>query len=170
MVRLFQAALAGDRRATEEIHGLIRRFARHLCHRRDTPGFDWEDVAQDASRRAFDGGLERYRGSGSEQSYLYTIVKTTALQMARSSARRAAREDAAEWPAESRSPDDTAHFEVGTILSKLAEDCRGLLVRVFLLGATYTELAREWNLAESSVRSRLSRCLRKARLLAEEGS
>jgi RNA polymerase sigma factor (sigma-70 family) len=164
----FAAARSGERRAQAEISELIARFARHACDRAGSrlgADLDWEDVAQEASRKFFTTGIHQYRGKGSEESYLYTIVKSTLVQIARSASRRRQREEASV----SRDPVQPAphdSLDVAWILRRLTEDCRHLLRQVFLEETPYPRLAAELGLAESSVRAKVSRCVRRARELA----
>jgi DNA-directed RNA polymerase specialized sigma24 family protein len=129
---------------------------------------DWEDVAQVACSTFFATGLWQYRGTGSERSYLYSVVRMTAIQMSRGAARRRQREEAA--PVTAPEPSNPGpRLDVLKILAALPEECRHVIERVFLLDEPYGSLAVEFGLAESSVRSKLSRCLKKARLVAKGG-
>ncbi len=168
MPDLFESARAGNRAAETEIHRRIRAFARAICSGRPAGGSDadWEDVAQEAARKLFASGLDRYQGKGSVDSYLYTIVKTTVIQLARGAKRRRLREESFETTTVVVPNPSGRRFEVREILRRLPEGCRELVVRVFLDGAGYRDLARESGLAESSVRARLSRCMQKAREIA----
>ena len=71
-------------------------------------------------------------------------------------------------PTEKQNPRTTRldTFGVEKILSRMDEGCRRLLERVFLEGASYTELAGELEIVESSVRAKLARCVRRARELS----
>ena len=168
------AARNGERWAENALHDLIRSFARYVCDRGaagDLPELDWEDVAQEASRRLFTVGLQRFRSGGSERSYVFTYVKTTYLQMSRGAWRRIRREQANVAGEESGASgasgeDPEVRTHVHGILSRLSETCRDLLSRLFFDGAMYADLAGELGLAESSVRARASRCMAKARELA----
>jgi RNA polymerase sigma factor (sigma-70 family) len=169
MQEQFQRARDGDPDAQAEIAAVIRSFARTVC-RGGGPGgvaCDWEDVAQEASRRFFARGLARFRKVGSERSYLYAIVRTTVLELARHDARRKAREAGSAAAEADVMHDPTPAFDARAILRRLAEDCATLLERVFLRGTPYSTLAAELNMLESSVRVRVSRCLRQARELVE---
>ena len=96
------------------------------------------------------------------RSYLYTIVRTTFLELVRRTWRRQQRE--AENPIEPPPPSNPeTQTGLHRILARLSEVCRELLERLYFDGTTYAELAAEMNLAESSVRARASRCLGKAR-------
>jgi RNA polymerase sigma factor (sigma-70 family) len=164
----FAAARNGERWAQEEIVELVSRFARHVCTQLQgslAAEVGWEDVAQEANRRVFTVGLAQYGGAGSEESYLYTIVKSTLVMIARSSQRRRKREEAtaADDPVDRADPH--ARLEADRILSRLEERCRELLRRVFLEETPYDRLAAELQLAESSVRAKVSRCLGRAREL-----
>jgi RNA polymerase sigma factor (sigma-70 family) len=167
---LFDAARSGEKRAQEEIHRRIRAFARTILRGRTSAagGVEWEDLAQEAASKFFTTGLSSYRGGGSENSYLYSIVKTTAISLARSTERRRARETTFVENFTYSACGAGSHFDIRSILLGLNDDCRALVLRVFLGGASYSELARESGLAESSVRAKLSRCLRKARELASK--
>jgi DNA-directed RNA polymerase specialized sigma24 family protein len=57
-------------------------------------------------------------------------------------------------------------LDVAWILERLQEECRELLTRVFLHEVPYPQLANDLDLAESSVRAKVSRCVRRARELA----
>jgi RNA polymerase sigma factor (sigma-70 family) len=170
---LFDSARAGDRAAQAEVHRRIRSFARAVVRGGSaaTGEVDWEDVAQEASGKLFATGLLHYRGRGSEDSYLYSIVKTTAITLARGSARRRARERDFVRTLATSAVNPGPLLDVKAILLQLTDECRSLVARVFLGGASYPELAREAGIVESSVRAKLSRCIRKARELAtKEGT
>jgi len=165
----FEAAARGEAWAQKEIHGLIQRYARHACGGgggRLTADLAWEDVAQEASARFFEVGLAQYGGKGSEESYLYTIVKSTLLQRARSADRRQKREELSIPLSTVVLPDSFDRLDVAVILRRLDESCRHLLKQAFLVDVSYADLALELELAESSVRAKLCRCLRRARELA----
>ncbi len=163
---LIEAAQRGERWAETEIVGLIRSFAKQICHTWGTgesvAGPEWEDVAQEAGRRFFAGSLHNFIPGGPERSYLYSLVKATRIQIYRSLRRRAQREADSEPPGGSAG-DPEARTLLHRILKRLPEACREILQRTFLDGAATAELARELGIAESSVRSRLTRCLQKAR-------
>ena len=169
---VFEAAARGDGAAIEEIAASIRTIAAQICRGSGDasrwPSLDWQDVAQEASRRFFHSGLHQYRGTGREWSYLYSLVKATWIQLARSELRRSRREET--WATERDSapaPDVAvrlaARLKVERILSRLGCDCRELLEQVFLDGRSYEELAVVTGLAESSLRAKVSRCIRRAR-------
>ncbi len=162
---LIEAARRGERDAEEEIAQLIRSYSRHVCRSgasSNMPDLDWEDVAQEASRRFFAVGITQFRPGGPVRSYLYSIVRTTFLELVRRTWRRQQREEqAAITPPPPDNPETQTLLH--SILSRLPELCRELLQRLYFDGATYAELSLELNLAESSVRARSSRCLGKAR-------
>jgi RNA polymerase sigma factor (sigma-70 family) len=165
----FDAARRGERWAEEEIHALIEGFARHACSRsgpRLAADLAWEDVAQEASVNFFSVGLSQYGGQGSEESYLYTLVKTTLLQRVRGADRRKKREELSVSFQRVALPASFDRLEVDSILALLDEICRELLRQSFLSDTPYPQLAARMGLAESSVRAKVSRCLRRARELA----
>lgn len=169
---LFEAARAGDAGAATEIDRLLRGFARDVCARglpRGSSDFDWEDVAQEASRRVFTMGLSQFRSRGTERAYLYSIVKTTAIQMVRAAHRRRSREELYATDRPVQDAGTHSRLDVRELLNRVDPDCRKVIERVLLLGESYASLANEMGLAEPSVRSRLSRCLTKARKIAGVG-
>ncbi len=63
-----------------------------------------------------------------------------------------------------------ARRDVQRILRELSQGCRHLVARVYLEGSTYASLSRELDIEEASVRSRVSRCMKKAReIVGSEG-
>lgn len=167
LARSLKRAREGDRGAQELLIEEIRRLSRAACGSQNRVlrdlGLDWEDVAQESSRRFFEIGIHRYRGDGSVASYLYVVVKSALLQLLRKERRRQGREDvvAAQTP-RSQEPSSTG-LVVDSILKSLESECRRLIMRIFFDGTTYSEMSGELGITESSVRSKLSRCLRKAR-------
>jgi len=166
--QFFMNALNGDAAARSQIVDVIRQLARAVC-RGGGPGgaaVDWKDVAQEASRRFFTVGLRRRTKRGSERSYLYTMVRSTVLQIVRSEARRRRREESAGEEVAGQNHDPEAGFDVRAILAAISEDCGHLLKSVFLQGTTYAELAGDLDIPESSLRVEVGRCLREARDVA----
>lgn len=164
---LLEEAARGARPAQEEVMRVLRAYARHICRGRGpggAPDLDWEDVAQEAGRRMFAVGLERYRSGSPVAAYLYAYVKTAYLHLARGASRRLRREESAEVaePA-SLAPNPETQTMLHSILARLSRECRELLARLYFDGATYGDLAAETGLVESSVRARASRCLGSAR-------
>ena len=151
---------------------LIRQLSRAACARGGpaTADVDWEDVAQDACRRFFSVGIEQFRKSGSERSFLYTIVRSAVIQIVRGEARRRVREEASIQPRVVSPHDPLPKFDVAKILGLLSEECRAVLTRVFLRGEPYSSLASDLGILESSVRTKVTRCLRRARQATEEGN
>ena len=164
MSGLFERASRGDTTAQSEIHLIMRRIARAISSRGGPGGvdLDWEDVAQEASRRFFSLGIRQYRGVGTEESFLFGIVRSTVLQIVRSAMRRRQREtDPGSLGAVVVRP--TEHrIDAQLILGRLDPECARLLERVFLHDVPYPALADELGIQENSVRVRVSRCLRKA--------
>lgn len=159
---IIEAARRGEAWAETELLRIVRGFARHACRGGADP--DWEDVAQETCRRLFAGALQAFRPGGPERSWLYSIVKATRIQLHRSNSRRARRDEAAVLaPADSGRPESRTLLH--QLLQRLPENCREVLARAFFDGATPRDLAAELGLVESSVRSRLTRCLQEARRL-----
>ena len=163
------AAQRGEPWAEGEIVRLVRAFARHLSRAPAAGGApepEWEDVAQEACRRVFASGLKHYRPGGNDRGYLYSIVKATRIQIYRGLSRRRRRELAVEID-ETVEPEVERRTLLYRLLGRLGDTCRALLQRAFFDGASYEELAVELGLVESSVRSRVTRCLQQARAQAE---
>lgn len=164
----FEAAARGETWAVRELAELCGRFARHVCGqanrawRADTEA---EDLAQDAATRLLTVGIAQYRGQGSEESFVYTMVRSTLLMRMRAADRRRKREDSVALRGDETARDDHAGLEVRSILARLDHGCRDLLRRVFLEEESYLSLARDLDLAESSVRAKVSRCMGRAREL-----
>lgn len=163
MRSLFQRALGGDVGAEVELDRIIRRIARAVCHNTNfAAGVDWEDIAQEASKRFFSTGIHQFGGRGSEESYLYAIVRTTLLEAVRRANRRRRHDDQREPAVHLALTDPHPRIDVENILRQLSTECARLLDQVYLQGVPYGELALELEMLESSVRVRVSRCLRKA--------
>lgn len=169
---LIERAQRGDTTAQTEIHQIIRRIARAISARGGPGGadLDWEDVAQEASRRFFCSGIRQYRGDGAEESFLFGIVRTTVLQVVRSATRRREREIADPGPLGANVVAPQEHrIDAHLILRRLDPDCARLLDRVFLQDVPYPELADDLGIQENTLRVRVSRCLRKAMEIAGGG-
>ena len=161
-----EAARRGDRESVAELDALVRGIARRLVDSRTESilrGVEWQDVAQEALVRLVHGEAE-YAGTGSARGYVYRTVKTALLQTIRGVKRRTARNEAysesVEVPEDDRLVAKRASEE---ILAAMSDECRELVERALLFGVSFAELAKEAGMAESSIRSRLSRCLRRAR-------
>jgi RNA polymerase sigma factor (sigma-70 family) len=167
---LFDRALRGENAAQSEIHGIIRRIARAISLRGGPGGadLDWEDVAQEASRRFFSQGIRQYRGDGSEESFLYGIVRTTVLLVARQAIRRREREASPDFLGTTVVRPQEHRIDARLILDRLDPECARLLEQVYLHDTPYAALADDLGLQESAVRVRVSRCLRKAMEIAGE--
>lgn len=170
---LIERAQRGDSAAQSEIHQIIRRIARAISARGGPSGavLDWEDVAQEASRRFFVTGIRQYRGDGSEESFFFGIVRTTVLQLARSAMRRREREILDPGPLGANVVASQEHrIDAQLILRRLDSDCARLLDQVYLQDVPYPELADALGVQENTLRVRVSRCLRKAMEIAGGGS
>jgi RNA polymerase sigma factor (sigma-70 family) len=172
MSDLFERLREGDPEAQERVDRLVRQFARKLCRGGNLPGLpaiDWEDVAQEACHRLYAVGLSQFSGRGTPRSYLYSIVKTTVIQLARSEGRRQRREQVVAAAGELPESSPDGRLDVRRILAALDPACRELVVRAILQDEGYASIASSLGLAESSVRAKLSRCLRRAREIALGG-
>lgn len=159
---LFASALSGNVSAEGEIMKIVRRCARAVC--RQGGEADWEDLAQESCTRLLTTGIRRFKGDCSEGRYIYIIVRTTWIQMLRGLRRRRLREEAVAITGVVGMNAD-ARIDVHRILSRMAEGCRELLERAFLSDVSYADLSIQMGIAESSVRSKVTRCLQRARKL-----
>lgn len=167
-------ARRGETVASAELAAAVRTLAARIARGGRGPAFDlvdWEDVAQEAILRLLSTSAT-YRASGSVRGYVYTTVKTSLLQGLRGARRRQRREQESargssitagntEFGSGDRRTE--ARRELEEILTTLGPECRALVEQVYLLGIPYARLAAEAGQAESSVRAKLSRCLRRAR-------
>jgi DNA-directed RNA polymerase specialized sigma24 family protein len=170
MQTLFSLALNGDKTAESVLHSILRRIAWALCRKGGLGGthVDWEEIAQDAGRRFFAAGLHQFRNEGSEFAYLYSIVRTTFLQEVRRNVRHRVVHRAVDHEVETVAHDPDAMLDVQSILRKLPTSEACLLEKVFLHEVSYAVLAVESGILESSVRVRVTRCLRHAKEAAKD--
>ena len=169
---IFEQARAGVPAAQGEIVRLIQGLSRAACAGGGlaTSDIEWEDVAQEASRRFFVAGVQQFRKPGSEKNFLYTIVRSALIQIIRSEARRRVREEKVTVEQVVPPHDPAPKLTVSRILERIPEGCSDILTRVFLRGEPYSMLARDLGMLESSVRTKVTRCLKRARQVAQEGS
>lgn len=164
----FEAAARGEAWAVRELVELCDRFARHVCGRASSAwraGIEADDLAQDAAARLLTVGIAQYGGRGSEESFVYTLVRSTFLMRIRAADRRRQREETVAVATPEAVDDAHAGLEVRSLLARLDATCRDLLRRVFLEEEPYASVAAELELAESSVRAKVSRCVGRAREL-----
>lgn len=143
-------------------------MAKFLCARTRAfaamPVLDWEDIAQEATARVLTVGAEQFHGRGSARGFLYKVVKTTLLMALRASGRREQRERSyVDEQETSHGAGSHAGIDVEVILGRLDTACREIVTAMFLDGITVRAFARAKRIEESTVRSRMSRCLRRAR-------
>lgn len=169
-----EGARRGQASDAAELAAIVRVLAERIARSGRGPaldGVDWEDVAQEATLRLLSTSAT-YRGSGSVQGYVYTTVKTCLLQGLRGHRRRRRRERESARAAPSSEGNANAadaasrhegRRELEEVLGALGPECRTLVEQVFFLGTSYARLAAEAGQAESSIRAKLSRCLRRVR-------
>ncbi|WP_404379929.1 RNA polymerase sigma factor [Caenispirillum salinarum] len=134
----------------------LRRFARGLTG----SATDADDLVQAACERALRAS-DQYTEGTRLDSWLYRIVQTTWIDMARGARRRAAHLDS--LPAEqiaAAAPDAPAALTLGAVrraVAALPEDQRVLVMLVCVEGQTYRQAAEVLDLPIGTVMSRLSR-------------
>jgi RNA polymerase sigma-70 factor (ECF subfamily) len=164
---LIERAKEGDVRAFEELIAgqlpRVRRFARAFA----ASGPDADDLAQDALLKAYKS-LRLYRYQSAFATWLYTVVRSSFLDAAKS---RVARQRSLEDPIEARAalspapdplPDERlaqeqARQRVWEALRRIPVEFRTAIVLFDIEGRTYDEVAAIEAVPVGTVKSRLSR-------------
>jgi RNA polymerase sigma-70 factor (ECF subfamily) len=164
---LIERAKEGDVRAFEELIAgqlpRVRRYARAFA----ASGSDADDLAQDALLKAYKS-LRLYRYQSAFATWLYTVVRSSFLDAAKS---RVARQRSLEDPIEARAalspapdllPDERlareqARQRVWEALRRIPVEFRTAIVLFDIEGHTYDEVAAVEGVPVGTVKSRLSR-------------
>ncbi|MCX4724348.1 sigma-70 family RNA polymerase sigma factor [Streptomyces sp. NPDC090052] len=133
-----------------------------------------EDVVQETFIRAWksSGGFDPRRGS--LRTWLFSIARNGAIDaMRRRGVRDAVGVDFREALAEEPARHDPVevlleHIQLDEALNRLSAEHRQTVVSVYYGGRTCAELAAEWGISASTVRSRLYYGVRALRLVLEE--
>lgn len=166
-VTLVDAFLNGDHQAHAEIRGWVERVVRLRAwglNRHD-------DLVQDVLFVLLRNlGAGRFAGRSSLKTYVERIAKYRSIDMLRRERlrRHQSWEESGEpEPAHNDNPERRAEAGDETrlafaVLSRLPDACRMLLKRLLAEDASYEELAREYDVATGTIKSRVARCRARA--------
>jgi RNA polymerase sigma-70 factor, ECF subfamily len=170
--RLIEGYIKGEVREFFIITGWIEKVVNN---------YNWglkdysEDIIQDVRLKVYLNLKEsKFRRASMFKTYVYRIAKYTCIDFLRKSYRQQVTNDSdlIENIAESDSFDGMIKKEkeeiVHFILEELAAMCRETLQLVFVKKLTYSEISAILNIAEGTVKSRVSRCIGKALQLKEK--
>ena len=160
--------LAGEPQA----HGQVSLWVAHVVttFRFRILRTEWPDLHQEVLTRLLEALRHgRFDPSLEFRIYAQSVARYTMLENVRRKLRRQ-RDSEAEWanPEPTMSGEDpilTRHA-VDRILTQVQADCRRLFRIIFFDQKSYAEAARDLGVPVGTVKSRLSRCLEKARKLA----
>jgi len=157
----------GDTVSNEEALDWVRDAARRLGS--PAAGVDWEDVAQLAGMLVLRDAPRAFRGDTREslRAYCRRVAKRQFLMERRVAERRAA--------LAAKIPDQPPHGAMGygdaltlkEILGRLSRECSRTLRLYFLDGFSHREIGRVLAISEVAARKRASRCMERARELAD---
>jgi len=128
----------------------------------------WADIIQEVRMKLFvNFKREQFRFSSSLKTYVYRVTKYTCIDYLRKKNRT---DEVSIEKVEIKSQEDS--FEslirieqkeiLRQIFLKLKERCRQILKMVFLQNRSYKEVCLALNVAEGTVKSRVSRCIQDA--------
>ena len=140
---------------------------RSFVRRRVRTDADADDVVQDVLTRLVQRGSPP---SGSVHAWLFTVARNAIIDRARKR-RNHGNLDVLELAETTPEPADAATKELarclGPMMSGLAPDDQLVLTRIDLQGESQSDLAREFGLSASGMKSRVQRARRRLRALLE---
>jgi RNA polymerase sigma factor (sigma-70 family) len=170
--RLIEGYIKGDAREFFIITGWIEKVVSN---------FNWglkdnsEDIVQDVRLKIYENLKEnRFHNASLLKTYVYRIAKYTCIDFLRKSYNKQVTytadliEDVEEEDASDGMIRQEREKIVQAILEELAEMCRETLQLVFVERLSYNEISTILNVAEGTVKSRVSRCIAKAVQLKEK--
>lgn len=129
-----------------------------------------EDVVQEAMVRAWRHPEVLAREEGATRAWLYTVVRNLVIDDRRSA--RHARERTTDAAPDTPQPDATQavldSWLVADALEQLTPEHRAVVVGAYYGGRSVAELAREHDIPEGTVKSRMHYALRALRLALQE--
>lgn len=146
----------------------LRRFARTLCHNRDTA----DDLVQGACEKAL-GAADRFVPGTRLDSWMYRILQNLWIDRCRSSAARGPHVDldaALELQGSDGRQDTEAQLTLAKVrlaIAALPEEQRLVLALVSIEGLSYRDAAEQLGVPIGTVMSRLSRA--RSKLMAVAG-
>lgn len=158
-------------------HELVGRFQRRVfavCRRTLSDAADAEEATQEVFVRLA-RSADTFRGEAKLSTWLYTVARNVATDRVRHDARRPSTpvEDVAEVAgSRAAAPDQVSASDLGVDLSRalaqLDDTSRELVMLVAVEGLSYAEAAAVTDLAEGTIKSRVSRArLQLGRLLTD---
>jgi RNA polymerase sigma factor (sigma-70 family) len=170
--KLIEGYIKGEAREFFVITGWIEKVVSN---------FNWglkdygEDIVQDVRLKIYENLKEnRFHKASMLKTYVYRITKYTCIDFLRKSYNRQVTnntvliKDIEEEDACDGMIKQERERILQTILSELAEMCRETLQLVFVERLSYNEISAILNIAEGTVKSRVSRCIGKAVQLKEK--
>lgn len=154
-------------RALHDIHGpALFRYVAHL-----TGDYAFaQDVVQESLLRAWERPAILEQSDESARAWLFTVARNLAIDNRRSARYR--REITTDALPESDSPDETESsldaWLLADALSSLSVQHRTAIVSAYYLGHSIAEIARQEDVPEGTVKSRLHYALRALRLSLQE--
>ena len=134
----------------------------------------YEDIMQDVRLKVYINLKQnKFRKNSSLKTYVYRIAKYTCIDYIRKTYKQQQKTDDINNTEESNNAlDQMIDLEketvFRTILQEIATMCREMLQLVFIERLSYSEISLILNIAEGTVKSRVSRCLKKAVQLKEK--
>src|SRR3954452_11877461 len=129
-----------------------------------------QDVVQEAMVRAWKHPDVLEREEGATRAWLYTVVRNLVIDDRRSA--RHVRERTTERTPDTPQPDETQAvldgWLVADALEQLSAEHRAVVVGAYYGGRSVAELAREQDIPEGTVKSRMHYAMRALRLALQE--
>jgi RNA polymerase sigma factor (sigma-70 family) len=170
--KLIEGYIKGEAREFFIITGWIEKVVSN---------FNWglkdynEDIIQDVRLKIYENLKEnRFHSASMLKTYVYRVAKYTCIDFLRKSYNRLEinttdfAENIEEEDASDRMIKEEKERIAQTILEELADMCRETLQLVFVEKLSYNEISAILNIAEGTVKSRVSRCIGKAVQLKEK--
>ena len=165
-LELIQKAKAGDMDAFCRLYGLYRdRLYRYAFYRLGNSS-DAEDAVSECVLSAW-AQIGELRQPQAFPAWIFRILSGCCAKMIRQQIRR--REEAAARPEDGPRMQHDMRLVLEEALQQLKEEDREIVLLSVIAGCTSAEIGQMTGLAAGSVRSRLSRSLKKMRDFMEEG-
>jgi RNA polymerase sigma-70 factor (ECF subfamily) len=132
-----------------------------------------EDVVQETLLRAWRHPEVTYDPERSARAWLFTVARNLVIDERRSARfRNETQTDDVEAVADHAGPDEVDNaldrLLLGTAMSQLSEDHRGVILRAYYQGWSVAQTAADLQIAEGTVKSRLHYAVRALRLNLQE--
>jgi RNA polymerase sigma-70 factor (ECF subfamily) len=178
LAKLASQAVSGDRRATEDLLGVVHRLVHRYCRARLARFPGAEHAADDAAQEvciAVLSALPRYRDEGKPfEAFVYRIAANKVADAQRATYRTAQPQaeipeviDLTDGPEELAVRASDAH-EARMLLDQLPDTLRELVVLRVAVGMSAEETGRALGMSAGAVRVAQHRAVAKLRVLATE--